>query len=102
MKFLSFAGYESEVTEFYYNCTKRSHKSKQLAEKSQAQTKNVTFGNSTDVTKIKLNPDPIVEIFHSNDESITNFGLLVLCSINMVTNMIQLYCMYLFSKYLDS
>lgn len=104
VKFLSFSGYETAPTEFYFNCSssKRIHKSQPLAEKIKTPPINETFVNSADVKKIKLNPESIEKKFQSNDDSITNFGLLVLCTINMVTNMIQLYCMYLFSKYLDS
>lgn len=104
VKFLSFSGYETAPTEFYFNCTSSKHiyESQPFAVKLETPSKNTTFENSTDVKKIKLNPEPIVKIFQSNDDSITDFGLLVLCTINMVTNMIQLYCMYLFSKYLDS
>lgn len=81
--------------EFYYNCT--------LAEKNninnQIKKENVTISVEHKLGRVL---EPIVETVCPNQFSVTEFIFLILGIISVFMNIVQLYCMYIFSKYLDS
>lgn len=113
VKYISFAGSDRSPVEFYYNCstTKDEQKVNEIRNGVRSQKNDTSLKVDTLVMEkpmkaenivFKGDPDPFVRKMYSDNVSSTDFLLLALCSINLSLNVIQLYCMYLFSKYLDS
>lgn len=110
VKYVSFAGYDSAPTEFYYNCTTSKESKKrpvlEILKKNQTDAKkNSEFSQHKSVNNNGTSDnkfEPHVKKVYFNSVSLMDFGLLTLCSINMAMNIVQLYSIYLCWKYLDS
>lgn len=97
VKYVSFASYDTAPMEFYYNCSsskqnKNTHPQTNLTNHT-IQTKHDGFTDSV---------QPIVKTVYSNSFSVMELVILSVVIISLSMNIVQLYSMYLFSKYLDN
>lgn len=104
VKYVSFAGYERSLVEFYFNCASKDElkqiKIQPIIQKNE--TKSSDLEQNINKTLTSNIENKVKEMIYMENLSMIDFGLIVLCSINFSINILQLYCMYLFSKYLDS
>lgn len=101
VKYVSFASYDSAPMEFYYNCSS-SKENKNTH--PQTNSKNQTFQTiQTKHTQFKDDGlEPIVKTVYSNSFSLMELLILSVGIISLSMNIVQLYSMYLVSKYLDN
>lgn len=79
--------------EFYYNCSMPENNKVKNTEKPSKKIQTSEFKDSV---------QPIVKTVYSNSLSIIEVVILAVGIICLLINIVQLYCMYRFSKYLDS
>lgn len=104
VKYISFASYDGTPMEFYYNCSSiKQRKSPSTKEPIQMELKNNFSTENFNTTKIQSDTFETVMTEGFLDKfSVLDFGILSINIFILWINIIQLYCMYLFSKYLDS
>lgn len=103
MKYISFASYDGVPMEFYFNCSSSIN----MGKKIKTFDTNRTEIKAIPIKSLKLNSSSIpssipVKTNYSNPITIIDLVNLAIGILSLATNMVQLYCMYLFSKYLDS
>lgn len=109
VKYVSFAGYDSAPTEFYYNCTTAPENYKdhlEIVKNIQAAARQNISGIeiTTDTNKTSFqspNNPSMIKIVYDN-VSTMDLILLVLSFMNMSMSALHLYCIYLIYRYLNS
>lgn len=97
VKYVSFASYNFAPMEFYYNCSTFKRKKETVVVQSPTSEKPIT----TETPSFENVFEPIVKTVYTEEFSAIELGNLIVSIISLSMNIIQLYCMYLFFKYLD-